>query len=59
LHWTEPAFRGGTLLYVQADGSISDAVRLMSAAELYDALDEILLGSDDADIVIQRLPVPA
>jgi hypothetical protein len=31
----------------------------MSAADLYDALDEILRGSDDADIVIQWLPVPA
>jgi hypothetical protein len=34
-------------------------VRLMSPADLCDALDEILLSSDDADIVIQRLaPVP-
>jgi hypothetical protein len=44
--------RGGTLLYVQPDGSIADAVRLMSCSDLYDALDEILLGSDEADIVI-------
>jgi hypothetical protein len=51
--------RGGTLLYLQPDGSVSDAVRLMSAADLYDSIDEILLGSNDADIVIQRLPVPA
>jgi hypothetical protein len=28
----------------------------MWAADVYDALDEILCGSDDADIVIQRLP---
>jgi hypothetical protein len=48
--------RGGTLLYVEPDGSISDAVRLMSAADLYDSIDEILLGRDEADIVIQRLP---
>jgi hypothetical protein len=41
---------------MQPDGSISDAVRLMSSADLYDSLDEILLGSDEADIVIQRLP---
>jgi hypothetical protein len=51
--------RGGTLLYVQPDGSVSDAVRFMSCADLYDSIDEILLGRDDADIVIQRLPVPA
>jgi hypothetical protein len=32
----------------------------MFSADLYDALDEIPLGSDDADIIIQRLaPVPA
>jgi hypothetical protein len=48
--------RGGTLLYIRPNGSISDAVRLMSAADLYDALDDILLGSDAADLVIQRLP---
>jgi hypothetical protein len=34
-----------------------DAVRLMSTADFYDAWDEILLGSDGADIVIQRLTV--
>jgi hypothetical protein len=28
----------------------------MSSADLDDALDEILLGGDDAEIVIQRLP---
>jgi hypothetical protein len=50
--------RGGTLLYVEPDGEISGAVRLMSVADLYDAWDEILRGSD-ADIVIQPLPVPA
>jgi hypothetical protein len=50
---------GGTLLYVQPDGEISGAVRLMSVADLYDSLDEILLGSDEADIVIQRLPLLA
>jgi hypothetical protein len=59
LHWTEPAFRGGTLLYLEPDGSVSATVRLMFSADLYDALDEILLGCDDADIVIQRLPVTA
>jgi hypothetical protein len=51
--------RGGTLLYIESDGSILGADRLMFPADLYDALDEILLGSDDADIVIQRLPEPA
>jgi hypothetical protein len=45
------------LLYVEADGSISDAVRFMSIPDLYHSIDEILLGSDEADIVIQRLPV--
>jgi hypothetical protein len=50
--------RGGPLLYLGPDGSVSDAVCLTSSADLYDALDEILLGSGDADIVIQRLPVP-
>jgi hypothetical protein len=51
--------RGGTLLYLEADGSISDAGRFMSIPDLYDSIDEILLGRDDADIMIQRLPVPA
>jgi hypothetical protein len=49
----------GALPYVDSDGSVSGAFRLMSPADLCDALDEILLSSDDADIVIQRLaPVP-
>jgi hypothetical protein len=48
--------RGGTLLFIEPDGSIFSALRLMSIADLYDSLDEILLDSDYADIVIQRLP---
>jgi hypothetical protein len=40
---------------MEPNGSVFSAIRLMSSADLDDALDEILLGSDD-DIIIQRLP---
>jgi hypothetical protein len=40
---------------MEPDVSVFGAVRLMSSADLDDALDEILLGSDD-EIIIQRLP---
>jgi hypothetical protein len=47
--------RGGTRL-MEPNGSVFSAIRLMSSADLDDALDEILLGGDDAEIVTQRLP---
>jgi hypothetical protein len=39
--------------------AFASAVCLLSPADLYESLDEILLRGDDAGIVIQRLPGPA
>jgi hypothetical protein len=41
---------------MEPNGSVFTAVRLISSADLDDALDEILVGGDDVDIVTQRLP---